>query len=175
MIKKLLILIGIITIVSLVYYVSTKGRGIQEARMKAEETKEFVGDTAKNVESAAKDVLSGIKSDTNEIMEAISEKTREAVVEAKGLGIVVRKKDDNAVKKSVSSTGDAAITARVKRHLANDRQLSGLDINVSTLDGKVTLSGRADSPQDVARAVDIALNTEGVKEVVSSIVVKKGG
>ncbi len=175
MIKKILMLIGMITIVLGIYYVITKGRGIEEAREKAHQTKEFVEGTAKNVESAAKDVVKGIASDTKEIADAISDKTREAIIEVKGLGIVVRKKNDNAVRKAVSSAGDAAITTRIKTQLLKDRDLSASDINVSTLDGKVTLSGKADSPHEVAKAVDIALNTAGVKEVVSEIVIKKRG
>ncbi|MEK6679844.1 MAG: BON domain-containing protein [Nitrospirota bacterium] len=161
-------LIGIITIVFVIYYVSTKGRGIEEAKRKVGETKSLVEDTAK-------DFVSGIKADTREIIGAISDKSREAIVEAKDLGIVVRKKGDNIIENTKSAAGDAAITARIKAQLARDKDLSVLDINVSTLDRKVTLSGKADSPQDVARAVDIALNTEGVKEVVSAIAIKKKG
>lgn len=168
MIKKFLMLIGIITIVLVIYYVSTKGRGIEEAKRKVGETKSLVEDTAKNV-------VSGIKADTREIIDAISDKSREAVVDVKELGIVVRKKGDNIIENTKSAAGDAAITARIKAQLARDKDLSVLDINVSTLGRKVTLSGKADSPQDVARAVDIALNTEGVKEVVSAIAIKKKG
>ena len=168
MIKKILMLIGIITIVLGIYYVSTKGRGIEEAKRK-------VGETKSLVENTAKDVVSGIKADTREIIDAISDKSREAVVDVKELGIVVRKKGDNIIENTRSAAGDAAITARIKAQLARDKDLSALDINVSTLDRKVTLSGKAYSPQEVARAVDIALNTEGVKEVVSAIAIKKRG
>ncbi len=168
MIKKFLIFIGIITIALGIYYVGTKGRGIEEAKKKAMETKSLV-------EDAAKDVVKGITADTKEIVDAISDKTREAVVDVKDLGIVVRKKGDNLADKTVSAAGDAAITARIKAQLARDKGLSLLDINVSTLNRKVTLSGKANSPQEVAKAVDIALNTDGVKEVVLEIAVKKGG
>ncbi|MBI5180736.1 MAG: BON domain-containing protein [Nitrospirae bacterium] len=168
MIKKFLILVGIIAIAFVVYLAFSKGRGIEEAKRKVGETKSLVEDTAK-------DVVSGIKADTREIIDAISDKSREAIVEAKDLGIVVRKKGDNIIENTRSAAGDAAITARIKAQLARDKGLSLLDINVSTLNRKVTLSGKANSPQEVARAVDIALNTEGVKEVVSAIAVKKGG
>ncbi|GEM_PF-236801 len=168
MIKKFLMFIGIITIVIGSYYVITKGRGIEKAKRKIGETKSLVEDTAK-------DVVSGIKADTREIIDAISDKSREAVVDVKELGIVVRKKGDNIIENTRSAAGDAAITARIKAQLARDKDLSALDINVSTLDRKVTLSGKAYSPQEVAKAVDIALNTEGVKEVVSAIAIKKRG
>ncbi|OGW50143.1 MAG: hypothetical protein A2Z50_06010 [Nitrospirae bacterium RBG_19FT_COMBO_42_15] len=168
MIKKILMLIGMITIVLGIYYVITKGRGIEEAKRKVGETKSLVEDTAK-------DVVSGIKADTREIIDAISDKSREAVVDVRELGIVVRKKGDNIIENTRSAADDAAITARIKTELAKDKGLSVLDINVSTLDRKVTLSGKVNSPQEVAKAVDIALNTKGVKEVVSAIVIKKRG
>ncbi len=167
MIKKFLILVGIISIAMVVYFALSKGRGVEEARKKVKETKNLVEDTAK-------DVVSGIKADTREIIDAIYDKSREAVVDVKDLGIVVRKKGDNIIESTRSAAGDAAITAKIKTQLARDKDLYALDINVSTLDRKVTLSGKANSPQEVAKAVDIALNTEGVKEVVSAIAVKKG-
>lgn len=168
MIKKFLIFIGILAIIAGIYFITTKGKAIEEARKKARETKELVGD-------AAKDVVKGIKADTKEIVDAVSNKSREAVVEVEDLGIVVRKKGGNLVEKTKAAANDAAITARVKTRLTKDRDLSGLDIAVSTQDGKVTLSGRADSPQEIARIIDTVLNTEGVKEVVSSITIKKRG
>lgn len=167
MIKKFLIFTGILAIIVVIYFISTKGRAIEEARKKAMETKELV-------EDAAKDVVRGIKADTKEIADAISDKSREAVVEVKELGIVVRKKG-NGADKTRTGANDAAITARVKTMLARELEISGHDIDVATQDGKVTLSGRANSPQEIAKIIDIVLNTEGVKEVVSAITVKKRG
>ncbi len=168
MIKKFLIFTGILAIIAGIYFISTNGKAAEEARKKVRETKELV-------EDAAKDVVKGIKADTKEIADAISNKSREAIVEVKELGIVVKKKSDNIVDKTRTAANDAAITARVKTRLTKDREISGLDINVTTQDGKVTLSGKADSPQEIAKIIDTVLNTEGVKEVVSAITIKKRG
>ena len=43
---------------------------------------------------------------------------------------------------------------------------------VITTDGVVTLSGRADSAEQVADAMKIALETEGVREAISTLQVK---
>jgi osmotically-inducible protein OsmY len=43
---------------------------------------------------------------------------------------------------------------------------------VDTHENLVTLSGAVSSPEQVARAVNIAYNTEGVRKVVSTLQVK---
>jgi hyperosmotically inducible protein len=60
-------------------------------------------------------------------------------------------------------------TAAIKARLALDPQLSALDIAVDTTDGRVTLAGWVDSPEDLARLVRLALEHEGVVEVISTV------
>ena len=45
-------------------------------------------------------------------------------------------------------------------------------MSVDTTDGRVTLAGRAASPADIARAIEIALDQDGVHEVVSTLQVR---
>jgi osmotically-inducible protein OsmY len=47
-----------------------------------------------------------------------------------------------------------------------------LSISVDTTDGLVTLSGTARSHDEVAKAVRLALETEGVRKVVSTLQVR---
>ncbi|MGQ9695827.1 MAG: BON domain-containing protein [Thermodesulfobacteriota bacterium] len=58
------------------------------------------------------------------------------------------------------------------RPLAADPDLSALSISVSTAAGRVTLSGTVGSPELIGKAVALALETEGVREVVSTLKVK---
>jgi hyperosmotically inducible protein len=60
---------------------------------------------------------------------------------------------------------DATITARVKTALLNDQQLATTRIDVTTVDGVVTLSGPLKSPTDEQRAVEIARRVAGVRDV----------
>ncbi len=64
---------------------------------------------------------------------------------------------------------DARILAVVKAKYILDRDLSACDIHVSVLDSRVTLSGSADAPDLVGRAVALALDTDGVSGVDSKV------
>lgn len=65
---------------------------------------------------------------------------------------------------------DSAITANVKSALMS--QASGMQINVSTTDGEVTLSGEVESQADINAIERIARNVEGVKSVRNELTVK---
>jgi hyperosmotically inducible protein len=64
---------------------------------------------------------------------------------------------------------DAATTARVKTALLGDSEVGGLQINVDTFQGVVTLSGAVGTETDVTRAVAVAKGTPGVKDVRSTL------
>ena len=66
---------------------------------------------------------------------------------------------------SVQPVGDGWITAKVKADLLVTEETKGLDINVTTTNGVVTLSGRLDSAAQVEKAVAIARSIKGVKSV----------
>lgn len=70
---------------------------------------------------------------------------------------------------------DATITASVKAKLLEDDRTEGFDINVDTLNGRVTLRGGADTPADRLIAVDIARTTAGVLSVDNQIIVAAAG
>lgn len=67
---------------------------------------------------------------------------------------------------------DTTITAAVKAKYMADERIKSLDINVTTVNGIVTLRGKVDSMDVIDRAVSLAKNTNGVKEVVSNITTK---
>ena len=66
---------------------------------------------------------------------------------------------------------DATISARVKTVLLNDPQVAATKIDVSTTSGVVTLSGTVKSKADEARAIEVARQVTGVREVKSALVV----
>lgn len=71
---------------------------------------------------------------------------------------------------------DSWITTKVKADLLVDDQTKGLDINVSTTNGVVTLAGRLDSAAQVDKAVRIARGIKGVKSVdATTLTVKPRG
>lgn len=69
---------------------------------------------------------------------------------------------------------DATIATRVKTALINAPNVGALAIDVDTFKGIVTLSGRAKSPDEATKAVDVARTVGGVREVKSTLQVIPG-
>jgi hyperosmotically inducible periplasmic protein len=71
-------------------------------------------------------------------------------------------------------TDDKTITAKVKTALARDSMVKAHQVNVTTFQGQVQLSGFVDSQQQKDRATEIVRNMEGVKELHNDLVVATG-
>jgi hyperosmotically inducible periplasmic protein len=67
---------------------------------------------------------------------------------------------------------DVTITARVKTVLLNDKQISATRIDVATTDGIVTVSGTVKSQAEAARAVELARQVTGVRDVKAALQVE---
>lgn len=74
---------------------------------------------------------------------------------------------------SSSMTGDAALTAAVKTKFLADPDVAGLQIDVDSQDGVVTLSGEVKSQAEKDAAVRLARQTTGVRDVNDKLVVTK--
>lgn len=126
--------------------------------------------------AGAEDVRQEVRSALDKAKDAMDDVDVEAVKdELARTGVVVRRKVVAASKTIAEATEDARTTAAIKAKLAADPGLSALEISVDTTDGRVTLAGRADSAEAVARAMRIALEQDNVQEVVSTIQVRGQG
>lgn len=67
---------------------------------------------------------------------------------------------------------DSAITAKVKAALLNAEDVPSTQISVETFKGVVQLSGFVDNRQAEQRAVDIARDVDGVKDVEDRMTVR---
>ncbi len=81
-------------------------------------------------------------------------------------------KTGQAVDQVATATDDTAITAKVKAAILAEPGLKSLQINVDTKDATVTLTGSVDSDMLRDRAKQIAMSTEGVKNVVDNLSVR---
>jgi osmotically-inducible protein OsmY len=77
-----------------------------------------------------------------------------------------------ATDKMAKAADDSAITAKVKAAILAEPGLKSLEINVDTKNATVTLSGTVDSDMLRDRAKQIAMATEGVRNVVDNLNVK---
>ena len=69
---------------------------------------------------------------------------------------------------------DAVITTTVKTKLAADSHVKASEINVDTRNAVVTLTGNVDSQEAKSRAIQLARDTKGVREVKDMIAVRSG-
>jgi hyperosmotically inducible protein len=67
---------------------------------------------------------------------------------------------------------DAAITAKIKAEILSDPLLKVAEINVTTTDGVVKLSGVVDSRQSIDRALEIVRSIRNLKSVENGLTVK---
>ena len=81
---------------------------------------------------------------------------------------------NQAADKIGGAADDAAITAKVKAAILAEPGLKSLSINVDTKNATVTLSGNVASDNLRDRAKQIAMSTDGVKNVVDNLTVKAG-
>jgi hypothetical protein len=85
-------------------------------------------------------------------------------------GRIVRRKAREVGQAVADATADARTTGAVKAKLA--ARLSTLSISVNTTGGVVTLSGSVKSPEEISKAMLVAMETDGVREVISTLQVK---
>ncbi len=67
---------------------------------------------------------------------------------------------------------DSAITGKVKTAILTDPALNVMQIDVTTYQNVVQLSGFVDTPQMVARAGSVAKQVNGVTSVKNDLIVK---
>lgn len=122
------------------------------------------------VENAARSAGDAIQ----EKMKELNLRPQDVKDELARTGQVVRRKAEEAGHAIADATADARITAAIKAKLLTNRDLSGLNISVNTTDGVVTLSGAVPSIDAISKAMVVALETDGVKQVISALQVKSG-
>ncbi len=104
--------------------------------------------------------------------EALGLTTDQIKEELASTGRVVRRQSRELAEKTADATVDAAITTAVKTRLAADEELSVWSIGVKTDAAHVTLDGEVDSEEQIARAMTLALETDGVVRVTAHLKIR---
>lgn len=79
---------------------------------------------------------------------------------------------ERALDKAGDALSDAAVTTKVKATMLADPDVKGLQIDVDTRNGAVTLNGAVDNARNIERAAALAKSVEGVKSVDNRLTVK---
>jgi osmotically-inducible protein OsmY len=151
--KLLLLVVGVIIGVTAYWFLTQP-----HPRPPMADTRERAHDTATNVIRTLKDNF-----DANAIKEELAR-----------TGRVIREKTAKAGDAFADAAADTRISASIKAKLVQDVGLAAFKIDVDTTDGRVTLSGTVASHEEIARAMKLAFETEGVRGVISTLQVKPG-
>ena len=87
-------------------------------------------------------------------------------------GKIFRHKAQDIGDQALDAASDAHAVVEIKAKFASDTTLSVWSISVGCTQGHVNLSGSVASPDDIGRAVAIALDVGGVRDVTSTLEVK---
>jgi osmotically-inducible protein OsmY len=89
--------------------------------------------------------------------------------ELRRTGHVIRREAEDIGQAAVNAASDARAVADIKAKYAMDSSLSAWRISVSCSQGHVKLSGTVSSPEDIGKAIALALEAPGVRDVISTI------
>ena len=139
-------------------YITSEGKSTARA------TGEQIGSAAKSARDAVQDKLKVLDLRSDDIKDELARSGR-----------IVRRRAREAGQAIADATSDARLTGAIKAKLLADRELSALSISVNTTEGVVTLSGTVSSPENIGKAMLLAMETDGVREVVSTLQVRTQG
>lgn len=163
----LALIVGVIIGAAAIWFLGS-GRNdpnLRAAQDKVQDTARSVGDKVQDTAKSARDAVQDKVRDwhlSSDDIKSDLEKT----------GTVIRHKAQDAGKAIADATADARITAAIKAKLVASKDLSALDISVNTTSGTVTLSGSVTSPENVSKAMMLAMDTDSVTQVISTLQVK---
>ena len=92
---------------------------------------------------------------------------------AREVGAQIGEKTAVAAEQAKRSLSDAGITAKIKAKMALDDSVKALDVNVDTSGTTVTVTGIVGSTAQKDRVLALARETDGVKQVVDRLQVRR--
>lgn len=106
-------------------------------------------------------------------VEGITKVENDLVVDAKATDKAKSSESYQQQSKWRQSVDNATLTASIKSKLLLNEHTDGLDMNVDSMNGVVTLTGTVNSEEESELAEQIAKNAKGSHEVKNRLVVKK--
>jgi len=138
------------------------------------------GETAEQVKDTAVKVATDVKDAAVDAKDAVAAKIVEWKLTPSDIkadleksGRVVREKSVAAGEKSGEVISDARIVTVINGKLLAAADLSVFKINVDADKGVVSLTGTVKSPELIGRAIELALDTDGVTQVVSLLTIEE--
>ena len=74
---------------------------------------------------------------------------------------------------SAAPAADVALSEKVREALVTERGINARDLQVNAQNGVVTLSGKVEEKSDQERMMLVAMSVDGVRSVVSNLIVER--
>jgi osmotically-inducible protein OsmY len=145
---------------------------IQKKAQEHPEAQERFEQSAAQLKTNAEDAAQNLSDAMRAKLDTLDLKSDEIKDELAKTGQVVRRKAEDIGDAAADAASDARAVAEIKAKYAKDSTLSAWDISVSCNQGHVKLSGTVSSPEDVGKAIALALDADGVRDATSTLVVK---
>jgi gas vesicle protein len=136
----------------------------------SERGRSTVQSTATQLDSATRTTRDAVQSQ----LESMNLRSEDIKKDLAKTGRVVRRKAQEAGQVILDATADARTTASIKTRLLAHPDLSAMHISVNTTAGVVTLSGAVSSMEQISKTMLLAMETDGVREVISTLQVNAG-
>ena len=104
--------------------------------------------------------------------DAVATAGKSGVEQVKRAGEEISQKTAAAAKTAGEVLSDGALTTKIKAKMGLDDTVKALDLNVDTIDGVVTVTGKVRSTAERDRALALARETNGVRQVIDRIVLQ---
>lgn len=159
------LILGIILGAAAYWYFQKKAQEHPEAQQRYERA---ASQTASNAAAAAHNMSDALRAK----LDTLDLNADQIKDELARTGQVFRRKAEDIGQAAVNAASDAGAVAEIKAKYAMDPSLSVWKISVSCDQGHVKLSGTVSSAEDIGKAVALALEAHGVRDVTSTIQVK---
>jgi hypothetical protein len=159
------LLLGLILGVAGYWFVQSKAREHPAAEQRAEVAAAQAGSSASETGQHLAEALKAK-------LETLDLRSGQIQDELARTGKIVRRKTSQLGEQVADAAEDARIVAAIKARFAAEPDLSVWKIPVSSDQGHVTLSGSVSAEGDIGKAVALALEADGVRDVTSTIAVK---
>jgi len=159
------LLLGIILGAAGYWFIQHKAREHPEAEQRAEaaaaQAQSSAGEAGQHLSDALKAKLETLDLRSSQIKDELAR-----------TGKIVRRKAHDLGGQVADEAADARIVTAIKAKYAADPGLSVWNISVSSDQGNVTLSGTERVTLNIGKAVALALEADGVRDVTSTLTVK---
>jgi len=159
------LVLGIIFGALAYWYIQKKAGEHPEAQQRYEQAAQ---ESASNVTYAAYNISDALRAK----MDTLDLNTGQIKDELSHTGEVVRHEAHDIGQAAVNAASDTRAVADIKAKYAMDSSLSVWKISVSCNQGHVKLSGTVSAPEDIGKAIALALEAPGVRDVTSTITVQ---